>query len=365
MWPVPSARFWKAGWLAALLMASPATAQSADAPLSSPAPDYSDPQSWAAWPGRPGAADTVPTGASLRKNQLAADVFYIHPTTFRHASEWNQNLQDDETNRWTDASVIARQASIFNRCCRVFAPRYRQASSRAVGALDGEGGKAFALAYSDIERAFDAFLDANAGRPFILAGHSQGGAHVVTLLQRRIDGTPLADRMIAAYAIGFNLSEGDFGKTFGSLRPCDRPSSVGCVVGWNAVTPELDRQKIGALMEQRYVRLYGDEEGKRLLCVNPLTFDRRKPRASIRASKGAIPGEPGAGPVEAIRSHLVSAECRDGLLVVTADPVLGLQPLPGGSLHFHDLGLFFGNVRADADRRIARWFAHSPRPALR
>jgi len=228
------------------------------------------------------------------------------------------------------ASVIARQASIFNGCCDVYAQRYRQAVARSVGALDGEGGKAFALAYSDVERAFDAFLIAIGDKPFILAGHSQGGAHIATLLAKRIDGTPLADRMIAAYAIGYNLSDGDFGKTYRTLRTCDRPTQTGCVMGWNIVTPDADRAMLGGMMAQRYVTLHGDDAGKALLCINPLTFDRSKPAAPRSASLGAVPGEPGACPVAPLRKGLVAAACRNGFLVADADPSLNIKPLPGG-----------------------------------
>ncbi|MEC3947518.1 DUF3089 domain-containing protein [Sphingobium sp. HWE2-09] len=338
----------------AAFVATPCHAQAGtfDATPPPPAPDYAQPLNWAARPDAPSAAATVPTGATPAVKHAAAAVFYVHPTTFRHDVQWNQDVADAATNRWTDASVIARQASIFNGCCDVYAPRYRQAVARSVGALDGEGGKAFALAYSDVERAFDAFLIAIGDKPFILAGHSQGGAHIATLLARRIDGTPLSNRMIAAYAIGYNLSDGDFGKTYRSLKTCDRPTQTGCVVGWNTVTRDADRAMLGGLMTQRYVTLHGDDAGKALLCINPLTFDRSKPAAPRSASRGAVPGAADASPVAPLRKGLVAAECHDGFLVVDADPALDMKPLPGGSMHFHDMGLFYADIRANAVARV-------------
>ncbi|PKP91355.1 MAG: hypothetical protein CVT77_12390 [Alphaproteobacteria bacterium HGW-Alphaproteobacteria-16] len=336
-------------------VSAPALAQSFDTTTPPPAPDYGQAESWAARPDAPGAAATVPGGATSAATLPQAAVFYVHPTTFRHDVQWNQDIADAATNGWTDTSVIARQAAIFNGCCAVFAPRYRQAVARSVGMLEGEGGKAFALAYSDVERAFDAFLQLIGDGPFILAGHSQGGSHVATLLAKRIDGTPLARRMVVAYAIGYNLSEGDFGKTYKTLKICDRPTQTGCVVGWNAVTGDADRAMLGVLMAQRYVKLHGDDAGKALLCVNPLTFDRRRPVAHKSASRGAVPGEPGAGPVAALQKGMVSAACRDGFLVVDADPALDVKPLPGGSMHFHDMGLFYADIRANAAARVAAY----------
>lgn len=343
--------------IAAALAVAPSSARagSFDTTAPPPAPDYAKELSWAARPGAPSAAAALPAGATRVVTRAKVAVFYVHPTTFRHEVQWNQDIGDAVTNQWTDASVIARQAAIFNGCCDVYAPRYRQAVSRSVGALDGEGGKAFALAYSDVERAFEAFLGSIGGKPFILAGHSQGGAHIATLLGRRIDNTPLAARMIAAYVVGYNLSDGDFGTTYKMLKACDRPMQTGCVVGWNSVTKEADRAMLGGLMQQRYVNLHGDDPGKALLCVNPLTFDRRMPAAARSASLGAVPGEPGASPVAGLSKGKVGAACRDGFLVVDVDPVLDMKPLPGGSMHFYDMGLFYADIRANAAARTAAY----------
>jgi hypothetical protein len=57
----------------------------------------------------------------------------------------------------------------------------------------------------------------------------------------------------------------------------------------------------------------------------------------------------------------VTARCDQGLLVVTANPSLDLKPLPGGSLHYHDLGLFYADVRANAVARVRAWIRVNPR----
>ncbi|MGF7150400.1 pimeloyl-ACP methyl ester carboxylesterase [Sphingomonas zeicaulis] len=339
-----------------LLMAGgSAMAQAFDAAKSPPAPDYGEAESWAARPGREAAAATAAAGATPAAKDAKVDVFYVNPTTFRSQTDWNAAVDDAATNGWNDGSVVARQAAIFNGCCRIFAPRYRQAAGRAVFMLDGEGRKAFDLAYSDVERAFDAYLKQdNGGRPFILVGHSQGAWHIAQLLERRIDGTPLAKRMVAAYVIGINLYEGEFGKRYKALKPCDKPAQTGCVIGWNTVLPELDRGKAAPTQQKAYIAKYGDDPGKRALCINPLTFDRAKPVASRSVSLGAIPGDPDDGPVLPLRKGAVAARCEsDGYLVVDVAPELMLKPLPGGSMHFHDMGLFYADIRANAARRVA------------
>lgn len=317
-----------------------------------PAPDYARSSSWIS----ERVSAVVPTGATPRTRNPAVDVFFVHPTTFQSRTEWNQDIGDRKTNAWTDVSTIARQASVFNGCCRVYAPRYRQASLRN----DKSGGRDRALdfAYGDIERAFDYFIaHRSRGRPFIIAGHSQGGYMVARLLDERIDGTPLQSRMVAAYAIGFNLAEGDFGRRFKHIPICERPAQTGCAVQWNAVLPTTDLKTVSGYAEQGFIDKYGDVVGKRTLCINPLTFDRAIPAAGTAQSRGAVPGDPGKGTPQPLKANAVSARCDRGMLVVDPDPALGLKPLPGGSMHYHDFGLFYQDIRDNAVLRATTFLA--------
>ncbi|MFV8819335.1 DUF3089 domain-containing protein [Haliea sp. E17] len=321
-----------------------------------PAPDYRNAQSWAALPEAPGASQVTPAGASAATGERDVDVFYIHPTTDTSASRWNQPLDDAAVNAWTDASVIARQASVFNACCRVYAPRYRQATVLAVRAAapGGDGNLAYDLAYSDVLRAFDDYIaNRNQGRPFVIAGHSQGGLLAYRLLRDRVDSTALQQQLVVAYVVGLDLMEGDFGRTYHSLQLCSTPDQTGCVAGWNTVNGEADIALYGSMAGARYAAQYQTDEGRTGVCVNPLTFSADQPQAPASASLGAVPGAPDASAPQALKAGLVSAKCTGGYLVVEADPALDLQPLPGGSMHFHDIGLFYADIRQNVARRIA------------
>ena len=50
----------------------------------------------------------------------------------------------------------------------------------------------------------------NKGRPIIIAGHSQGAAHAVTLLKDFFDGKELQSKLIAAYLPGTKITSEDF-----------------------------------------------------------------------------------------------------------------------------------------------------------
>lgn len=326
-----------------------------DTQAAPPVPDYSLTSSWAARPDNPGASAAVPSGASKGSKLKNVDVFYIHPTTYRTPDRWNQDIADSTVNAWTDVSVIRRQAGVFNGCCRIYAPRYRQASFLATKdrLMQGDGGKAYALAYSDVERAFDHFIkEENNGRTFIIVGHSQGAEMALRLLRNRIDGQVLEKQLVAAYVIGLDVTAGMFGRAFKSLKPCNKPTQTSCVLAWNAVTLDADLRALRGFAGSRYLHEFGTEEGRTPLCINPLTFDREKPVALSSASKGAVPGGAGEGTMQALVKGKVAAECKDGFLVANVDSGLGLEPLPGGSLHYHEFGLFYADIRANVAKRI-------------
>jgi hypothetical protein len=71
-----------------------------------PLPDYENPGHWAALPYREDPADRVPHGATDLQDTAAADVFFVHPTTFLSPDAWNQPLDDEPANRLTDEMVM-------------------------------------------------------------------------------------------------------------------------------------------------------------------------------------------------------------------------------------------------------------------
>ena len=332
-----------------------------------PAPDYADPASWAALPDRRDAADVVPENDPFgdRQASAAVDVFYIHPTTYRGGDFWNQPLADTVTNDWTDESVIARQAAVFNACCRVFAPRYRQATAAALAATPAMRGlEAYEFAWGDVRRAFMHYLAHwNQGRPFIIAGHSQGATHVERWLNEFGVQSTYRERMVAAYPIGIAYARGQLESMGGGIKICATPTQTNCLVTWNTFDRTGDPSNYLKQSQARYMQRFSRTDGTDIVCVNPLTFALDQPAAAAELNIGALPARPGVGlthsltepsPLPPTEPGRLGATCRDGVLRVDSPPRQGyaIVPLPAGMLHFNDFDLFYANIRANAVARV-------------
>jgi pimeloyl-ACP methyl ester carboxylesterase len=268
-------------------------------------------------------------------------VFFVHPTSFMAGTAWNQPLDDATANQIVDERILRHQASVFNDCCEVWVPRYRQATFFSFIDTSGDGERALALAYDDVKAAFAVFLaELGPDQPFILAGHSQGTRHATALLRDTITGTELFDRMVAAYLIGFSISHDDLG----SVPACENDVQIRCAVGWNA----MDGEGAG---------VFGDTEN--LLCTNPLTWELGEAYAAHDLNLGAIgfPSwrpEPDEDPtLSRPVPGVADAQCYEGQLAVRA---LRSDAFPsrmgGNSLHPYDYSLFHMNIRENARRRV-------------
>lgn len=340
-------------WLIPLISLFGLSLTAAAAP---PAPDYADRNSWAAYPGAPGPEEDTPEGVAKTPltQRNAVDVFFIHPTTYLTLSIGNARYDESGATRTRlEIGVLRFQASVFNHCCRIFAPRYRQASLKGITATIPEGFATADLAYSDVLRAFDYYLaHYNHGRPFIIAGHSQGSIHAIRLLQERIIATPLMHRLIAAYAPGSSLPMEIEAK---GLPICRTPTMSGCVVDWNSDSPSVadTRRKETAVLwwEGRYQPI----AGRPLVCVNPLNW-LDNGAAPATENLGAVYFGGRAEPIPAPVAGASGAACDGGLLRVQiredqrrhfTDPLSIF-----GIYHDFDYGLWYMNIRRNVDVRI-------------
>ena len=317
---------------------------------------YAAPAMWYARPDIHGEnpALWIPAGVPNGKVGPAA-IFFIHPTSYLQRDSWNAPLDDAES---ADRArlFIRSQASAFNSLGEIWAPRYRQATFGAFLTGKAEARRALDAAYEDVVAAFNQFLAHNPGRPLILAAHSQGSLHLVRLLKERVAGTSIADRIVAAYVVGWPVSvESDLPAL--GLPACHSRSQARCILSWQSFAEPADPKAIWDVYNESVGLTGKTRKGTRMLCVNPLTG---APDSAAAASRNLGTLKPDEAMAEAtLVRAAVPARCnRDGFLLVGDPPDLGPYVLPGNNYHVYDYALFWANVRADASERLKTFLAH-------
>lgn len=301
-----------------------------DQEIHAKAPDYSSEASWSALPFRKDVADLLPKNEVWISDSLKdVDVFYVHPTIYQKGKLWNADLESKTINRKVDKYPVRLQASVFNASCRVYAPRYRQAVVDVFYHESEDGEKALDLAYSDVKRAFEYYLEnKNQGRPFMIAGHSQGTHHTRRLLQEMIDTTDLRKQLVAAYVIGFTLVD----TLYSNLEICSAPEETGCYVTWMSYNE-------GFIPNGKWH--IGTQS------VNPLTWRLDTVMSTVDEYRSTVVFNP-----KKIRTRPMSVRIADiggkVLWVRTKAPWFRMMK----NLHVADYGLFYMDIRQNVADRV-------------
>jgi hypothetical protein len=332
-----------------------------DPALKAPTPDYAHASNWAARPGKDSVALFAPQGTGRPSGPFAVDVFFVHPTGYLNGKDWNSPLDPNSRTEENTKFMLANQASVFSGCCNIFAPRYREASIfRYTSATPDIIEKSMNLAYGDVERAFQYYLEHdNQGRPLIIASHSQGTAHALRLIREHVDGTPLATRMIAAYLLGGGGEVTNTAvATFKSVGVCNSATEWGCLVHWATYRDGSQA---------------GPELAVDAVCVNPLSWKRDGGFAPASLHKGGVPpsgkfsgkfwGDDSPqslvfDPLKASLPHGTWAACKGGQLMVadqSKTPFREFDMFGTGNYHGADYPLFHMDIRANAAERIAAY----------
>lgn len=167
-----------------------------------------------------------------------ADVFYVLPTC---AFDWTDST--GRVNHYaslTDAKqredmlpsyVLADE--IFADSANFFAPYYRHITLDSWTESEDIINQRFKYAMRDVQDAFDYYMKTwNNGRPFVLAGFSQGAKCVVELIKSMNQQT--ANLMVAAYVCGYRVTKDDIAAS--PLLRCAKASDdTGVAIVYNTV----------------------------------------------------------------------------------------------------------------------------------
>jgi hypothetical protein len=222
----------------------------AQAPTPTPSPaavekvDYGKPESWLCRPGRTDdacaidltttvvAADGTMTRETFTPHASPPiDCFYVYPTV-----SMDPPPNSDMTAGNEERNVIRQQFARFRSQCRPYAPLYRQVTLGGLRAVF-TGGKVEldrGPGYDDVLAAWQHYLKQdNAGRRFVIIGHSQGAMILTRLIAEEIDGKPIQSRLVSAILLGTTIpvpKGRDVGGVFKSIPLCRKAGQTGCLI---------------------------------------------------------------------------------------------------------------------------------------
>jgi len=285
-------------------------------------PDYDDASQW-----------------YLTDRGAEADIFYVISTeTGDYPADGGVVMHYADT--YSDSLRLPMRGemegvdSLLSGRLNFVAPYYRQCSLQTFTS-DSLKTARMAVATADVRRAFDNYIrQRNGGRPFVLAGFSQGAFIVLDLLRDMDEET--FSRMIAAYAIGIPVRAEDLASPH--ITAARGADDTGVTVNYNSV-----RDASCTLWEE-----------PSRCCINPVNWRTDSTAATLVTEPSPLV------PVESQKKDTMTVrqDCDAQLLTVdgltATDYVL---PLIGceGNYHSREIWLYRDCLRENIAVRTARF----------
>jgi hypothetical protein len=299
--------------------------------------DYSQPGNWL-------SADM--------SGSLPVDIFYLYPTAWQKGPNDSNYCSVDNVSMIKGANgAFNRQASAFLPVGNIYAPYYRQADAMytlTLPTIEQQDEAVRIIPAVDGVAAFNYYLEHyNKGRPFILAGHSQGSNVLLYILAQIKDQPDVLGRMVAAYVIGFSVTKDYLAKN-PPLKFATGPDDTGVIISYNTEAEGVTSSPLvrpGAL------------------AINPISWTLTDLVAPKEDNAGSI------RPVTMALSDLTPVKDFASAQVNTARGVVvcksvdinrySIQGMPG-VFHSYDYPFYFYNIRLNAQNRVEKYLAVHP-----
>lgn len=288
----------------------------------------------------------------------SVDTFFIYPTEYLGLNEGDSDYAtlDNEDMRQGLPGIYLTQASVYEESTNVFMPYYRQASIRYAGVVHKKTGSIDAaiekIPYEDITGALDYYFENfNGGRPFILAGHSQGSAIAKLVLKKYFKENPdRYARMVAAYVIGYSITKKDLEEN-PHMKFATGETDTGVIISWNTE----GRQNVEENASNVVVL-------PNAICINPLNWKRDATYAPATENLGSFMLNEQTGEYETAD---VGADAQvipsRGVVMTHAE----MEPIPDELVeifnaafgpdgrHETDYALYYNNLKVNVAKRVA------------
>ncbi len=217
--------------------------------------------------------------------------------------------------------------SFYSGRLNYFSPYYRQVSMQS-WATEEMALSRLPLAMSDCRRSWDYYLKhLNGGRPFILAGFSQGAHALMDIMKRMPDS--VASRMVAVYVIGYKVTSMDT-MACHHLRPAQGATDTGVTICFNSVKSlEAEIPVVS---------------GGNLFCINPVNW-----RTDTTSAPFVLYGRKKNDTLSARLDPESRLLLIDGYKVDKPMPVIGRS----GNYHHLELKFFYPYIRQNMADRVA------------
>lgn len=253
----------------------------------------------------------------------------------------------------------AQQASAFETVANVFAPFWRQVNGVKLPMMsfDEVHEAEWSEPRTDVYAALDYYFEnLNDGRPYFIAGHSQGSNLSFIVLSDYMKEHPeYYKNMIAAYCIGDSLTKGYLEEN-PHIKAAQSADDVGVVVSWNTEGPANKGRNSLVIAPGA-------------ISINPLNWRVDETPASADLNLGSfMPHLLDSGMDELpIKADAVIDLERGSVMVTNPEfEQYAISKLPGfeatevvfGPVSYHgsDYSFFYLNIRENAETRAAAWF---------
>ena len=292
--------------------------------------DYSDPDNWLAIPQNP---------------SKVADVIYIYPTVYGKSSKTQDDVADinDVSMRASARNCAASQASVFEESCNIYVPYYRQFTVDSLLDLMNNNSEAlYDIAAQDLYPMLDYYFEhCNEGRPFLLAGHSQGSVWLTVILEDYMKEHPeYLKNMVASYVIGYSVTKEYLAKN-AHLKFAKKADDTGVIISYNVEGPG-NKDAYNCVVKENAIS------------INPINWKLDETYATVEENQGSM------GSNGQIINHYADARVDTQRGVVVCDSVkispemqqaLGKYFGPE-SFHTQEYGLYYMNLRQNVADRI-------------